>query len=104
MSQMCSGAVGPLKKVARDAAVRHVKASRKAALAKGLKKKDAIRKITTQAATDAVKKLLEEQDKMVCPLLVCHLFVCPIPFLANLLVCSTVNIGAFAQHVSVYLF
>jgi len=60
-----AGAVGPLKKVARDAAVRHVKASRKAALAKGLKKKDAIRKITTQAATDAVKKLLEEQDKMV---------------------------------------
>merc|ERR1711865_486731 len=60
-----AGAVEVLKKVLRSAAVAAVKTARKAAKKAGTKGKHAIRKISVQAAKDAVNKLLKEQDVLV---------------------------------------
>merc|ERR1712070_1264447 len=53
-----AGATGPLRKVARAAAIKAVKATR-------LEDKKKIRQMTTKAAKAAVKKLLDEQEAMV---------------------------------------
>jgi len=60
-----AGAVGPLKKVVRAAAVAAVKKARKEALKKKITGKSEIRKITSEAAKKAVNKILADQDKMV---------------------------------------
>jgi len=60
-----AGAVQPLKKVVRDAAIAAVKASRKAQKAKGVSGKHKIRKVAVKAAHDAVNKILKEQDELV---------------------------------------
>jgi len=60
-----AGALGPLKKVVRSAAVQAVKKARVAAKKAGTHGKHAIRKISVQAAKDAVNKLIAEQDALV---------------------------------------
>jgi len=60
-----AGAVGPLKKVARDAAVKAVKTARAKAKKDNITKKKEIHVLTKQAATAALKKLLDDQDELV---------------------------------------
>merc|ERR1711998_295596 len=60
-----AGAVGPLRKVARAAAVAAVKKSRAEAKKDKRNDKAKIREITTAAAQVAVKKLLAEQEELV---------------------------------------
>jgi len=60
-----AGAVQPLKKVMRSAAVAAVKKARLAAKKAGTKGKHALRKISVKAAKDAVTKLIAEQDALV---------------------------------------
>jgi len=60
-----AGAIKPLKKVARTTAVAAVKKARKAAKKKGTKGKHALRKVSVQAAKDAVHKLMKEQEELV---------------------------------------
>jgi len=60
-----AGAVNVLKKVFRSAAVAAVKSARVAAKKAGKTEKHEIRKVSVQAAKDAVNKLLKEQDELV---------------------------------------
>jgi hypothetical protein len=60
-----AGATGPLRKVARAAAIKAVKATRLEAKKKHIRDKKKIRQMTTKAAKAAVKKLLDEQEAMV---------------------------------------
>merc|ERR1711881_468393 len=60
-----AGAVSPLKKVVRSAAVAAVKKARKAARKKGIHGKHHLRKISMAAAQKAVHKVLADQEKLV---------------------------------------
>jgi len=60
-----AGAVGPLRKVARAAAVAAVKQARADAKKAGKHNKSEVRKLATSAAKEAVNELLQEQDKRV---------------------------------------
>merc|ERR1712096_341359 len=60
-----AGAVRPLKKVVRSAAVAAVKAARNAARKSGKHGKHTLRKISMAAAKKAVEKVLADQDALI---------------------------------------